>query len=197
MGARHLVLVYYDGEYKVAQYGQYDGYPENAGLDTLRFVRKLMAENQLISFCQKVRAIREVDEKYLEQLRQEPNWFENHPEFNRTTGSGILSIILERAHGLRLPPSDLDFAADSLFCEWAWLLDLDNQTFEAYMGFNKRPLTPEDRFYFLRDRELETRGYHAVVLAASWPFANLPSDKEFLAALQDSDSEEEDLDPET
>ena len=28
MGTRHLIAVQLDGEYKIAQYGQWDGYPE-------------------------------------------------------------------------------------------------------------------------------------------------------------------------
>lgn len=33
MGTRNLTAVYIDGEYKVAQYGQWDGYPEGPGAD--------------------------------------------------------------------------------------------------------------------------------------------------------------------
>ena len=29
------------------------------------------------------------------------------------------------------------FAGDSLFCEWAYVLDLDKETLEIYHGFNK------------------------------------------------------------
>lgn len=31
MGTRNLTAVYLDGQYKVAQYGQWDGYPEGQG----------------------------------------------------------------------------------------------------------------------------------------------------------------------
>lgn len=31
MGTRNLTAVYLDGQYKVAQYGQWDGYPEGRG----------------------------------------------------------------------------------------------------------------------------------------------------------------------
>lgn len=31
MGTRNLTAVYLDGEYKIAQYGQWDGYPKDKG----------------------------------------------------------------------------------------------------------------------------------------------------------------------
>lgn len=39
MGTRNLTMVKYNGEIKVAQYGQYDGYPSGQGLTALRLCR--------------------------------------------------------------------------------------------------------------------------------------------------------------
>ena len=39
MGTRHLICVVKDNEYKLAQYGQWDGYPEGQGVNILRFLR--------------------------------------------------------------------------------------------------------------------------------------------------------------
>ncbi|MHC5949058.1 hypothetical protein ACVXZ3_04645 [Providencia hangzhouensis] len=39
MGTRHLICVAKDGDYKVAQYGQWDGYPSGQGLTLLTFLR--------------------------------------------------------------------------------------------------------------------------------------------------------------
>ena len=38
MGTRHLILVYYKGQYHIAQYGQWDGYPGGQGVTVLHFV---------------------------------------------------------------------------------------------------------------------------------------------------------------
>jgi len=43
MGTRHFILVYYRGRYCVAQYGQYDGYVEDAGILILQFL--LLSDN--------------------------------------------------------------------------------------------------------------------------------------------------------
>ena len=34
------------------------------------------------------------------------------------------------------------FLSDSLFCEWAYIINLDDEVFEVYRGFNKNPNAP-------------------------------------------------------
>jgi hypothetical protein len=34
-----------------------------------------------------------------------------------------------------------DFPADSLFCEWAYVFDIDNMKLEVYKGFQTKPHT--------------------------------------------------------
>jgi hypothetical protein len=38
MGTRNLVAVQIDGQYKIAQYGQWDGYHSGKGLEVLEFL---------------------------------------------------------------------------------------------------------------------------------------------------------------
>lgn len=38
MGTRHLISVVLDGEYKIAQYGQWDGYPSGQGQAIVDFL---------------------------------------------------------------------------------------------------------------------------------------------------------------
>lgn len=44
MGTRNLVAVQIDGQYKIAQYGQWGGYLEGKGVDVLTFLRDRMDE---------------------------------------------------------------------------------------------------------------------------------------------------------
>lgn len=190
MGTRHLTIVYLDGEYKVAQYGQWDGYPEGQGKTVLQFAREISEPCARKTFAEKVRSCSYFTKKELDEIdkaiknNEIKNWQRLFPQLSRDTGAEILTFINNEPAGMKLQ-SDLEFAADSLFCEWAWLIDLDAGKLEAYKGFNEKPLTENDRFYFLRDKEPEyhTDTYHAVVLAASWSLDDLPSDESFLAAF--------------
>lgn len=110
----------------------------------------------------------------------------HHPEFHRDTSAKILDLVQSRPNGMQLENS-IGFAADGLFCEWAWVIDFDKRTFEGYRGFGSDPLTEQDRFYFLRD--FEQNGYSGVKLAAEWSLDNLPSDEVFLATFKEDDDD--------
>lgn len=194
MGTRNLTIVYLDGEYKVAQYGQWDGYPEGQGMTALRFLREEMDEEKFklavrnSSFIDP-EDLRSIYEKYgagsdgLITLSDADRMKKDYPEFSRDTGADILSIIQSRKNSVRLT-NDIGFAADSLFCEWAWLIDFDRGTFECYRGFNDHtPLTPNDRFYFLKSEERD--GYHCIRMIREWELSNLPSDEEFLDSFKE------------
>ena len=158
MGTRNLTIVYLDGEYKVAQYGQWDGYPEGQGLVCLRFLKEKMDKEK---FIKALRDLSWIGDKELSDLWKsygaDDNGFisysdaeklyKKYPEFSRDTCAKILSMVQEG--NIKRLENSIEFAANSLHCEWAWLVDLDAGKFEAYSGFNKRPLTEKDRFFFL------------------------------------------------
>ena len=197
MGTRNLTAVFLDGEYKIAQYGQWDGYPDGAGLTCLHFLRD---ECNMQEFKEKVSNVTFISEEDRTALLREfgmrddgtISWKDydrfkaSYPELHRDVGSDILEYIYNRPTGVRLG-NEIDFAADGLFCEWAWVVDLDAGTFEAYEGFNSEPLKPEDRFYFLRDKE--SGKYHGVKMVAKWDLNDLPSDEEFLSSFKEGDKE--------
>ena len=200
MGTRNLTAVYIDGDYKVAQYGQWDGYPEGQGMTTLTFLRERMNEEIFKRALRNSSYITadELDERWKEVGADDTNLIpwnvamamtNTYPELSRDTGAEVLKIVQEHPEGIKLGNS-LEFAADSLFCEWAWVIDFDKRTFEAYRGFNKeQPLSPDDRFYFLRDKERDE--YHGVVLVAKWSLDELPNDEEFLAAFITKEDEDD------
>ena len=85
--------------------------------------------------------------------------------------------------------NDLDFAADSLMCEWCYVIDLDEGVFDVHEGFNEQPLTEKDRFYFLEPKIREASHsdtvYHPVKFKAGWLLSHLPSVGEFLAEFDE------------
>ena len=165
MGTRHLIAAFKDGEYKVAQYGQWDGYPSGQGVNCLKYLKKynkdkLLKALSLSSFISK-------DDKTIGQGYL--------PEFNRDTSVGILSLI-EESNGLKLY-NDMNFAKDSLFCEWAYVIDFDSDTFEVYKGFNTEKLTEGDRFY---DEKFNIDEYKPVKLLSSYDLNDLPNERAFI-----------------
>lgn len=98
---------------------------------------------------------------------------EKYPYHSRDVGPGILKYIEEATEEFFLI-NDLDFAGDSLFCEWCYVIDFDKNTFEVYKGFNNKPLEKTEHFYFLENSDTE---YYPVKLVALYPLDKLPSDE--------------------
>lgn len=188
MGTRHIIAVKVDGEYKVAQYGQWDGYPSGQGRSILAFLKSLDAKG-LETFKQKCRQLTWISDKELDAMwkaagadaqgyigcEDAKKFGDAHPEFSRDTSAGILPIIMER-DGLRLQNS-IDFVGDSLFCEWGYVIDLDANTFEVFQGFQKSSLNKSDRFYSFTDKSKKKKGeekYYPIRLQALWNLDNLP-----------------------
>ena len=204
MGTRNLVAVFLNGEYKVAQYGQWDGYPDGQGITCLHFLRdkcdlplfREAVSNSSFMTSEELNALLTkygMDEEGMISCDDYDRFKLAYPELSRDSGGKILEIIQNNPAGVRLRNS-ITFAADSIFCEWAWVVDLDEGTFEAYKGFNHDSLTENDRFYFLAEYEDE-KDYgggmaHGVKLAAKWCLDSLPSDAEFLAAFKDDEEDE-------
>jgi len=198
MGTRHLIAAKVDGEYKLAQYGQYDGYPEGQGVAVLDFLVNKMDRDAFLAALRNchfvdwqkdiapelVRFGADQDCDYEISFDDYDRFTAAHPEWSRDTGAKILGIIQSSGGcGLR---SSLDFAADSLFCEWAYVLDFDTMQFEVYEGFNKTPLTEKERFFFLEPKA--RGGYYPVRLRAVWSMDDLPQTKEdFLAPFKEAE----------
>lgn len=183
MGTRHVTAVVLDGQYKVAQYGQWDGRPSAAGTDILEFLKVKMDRTL---FESKIRALQfnteEQNKAEWEAVGADPEseWVSfdisdehrrRYPHNSRDTGAEILDIIQNGITGLGIQ-DDLSFIADGLFCEWAYVIDLDRNTFEVFEGFNTTPLGNGERFYFMQEADKE---YYPCKLAACWSLSSLPT----------------------
>lgn len=194
MGTRHLIAVQLDGEYKVAQYGQWDGYLEFQGKRVLNFLRE-MDRPKFETALRKCSFMSEQDfielDKEIETKRQQNpsyDWMQEYPFLSRDVSYEILKLV-QKSEGLKLRNS-ISFAADSLFCEYAYVIDLDKNTFEIYGGFNKEPLPEGERFKDAVSNDASD-DYYPVRKVAEYSLDELPSDEEFLIlnkALQLSSS---------
>lgn len=198
MGTRNLTIVQYNGAYKIAQYGQWDGYPECGGIEALTFARKLKDQifrKRFENNLDKCRFFTDEEIKTIDKKIEEGgfNWQAEYPQLHRDVGRDILDMVYNADGGMVLENS-INFASDSLFCEWAWLIDLDKNTFECYEGFNSEPLSPEDRFFDFPIKEyyVTTHNYYPVKKTKEWSLDDLPDDDSFLAEFKKDEEEEDD-----
>jgi len=197
MGTRHLICVVKDGDYKVAQYGQWDGYPSGQGVDILNFLASM--DRKL--FESKVDLLSWITDDELQEQWRECGANDNsgfvtmevadkhnllYPENSRDTGAKLLGIIQDADRPIKLV-NQVKFAGDSLFCEWAYVIDLDKNVLEVYEGFNKEPHQGERFSDFERDKE--DSEYYPVKLAQTFDLNNLPSVEDFLSILEPNEEE--------
>jgi len=166
MGTRNLTMVKIGCKIKVAQYGQWDGYPGGQGATIVDFLKN--PEIDLNLFKKKVRKCsgiskEELRKQYIDAGDDPKNESgminmtiaDEHkrlyPHMSRDTGGKILEMIYKSENGLRLFNS-LSFVKDSLFCEWAYLVDLNNNTLEVYVGFQHDPLSDDQPFAYLNKK---------------------------------------------
>ena len=174
MGTRNLTAVMLDGKYKIAQYGQWDGYPSGQGITCLEFLR----ECNLDDFKSKVAGTKIMTRDEINSLGS--NWEATHPQLSRNHGAGILQLVNDGAKELS---GSISFAGDSLFCEYAYVVDLDKKTFEVFQGFNNEKLSGA-RFNS-DDQSLDSSGeYEPVKIIKTYSLDSLPTNDEFLSELE-------------
>ena len=160
MGTRNLTVVKdLEGTTKIAQYGQWDGYPSYSGIKALEFLRDKVNRDNLLVELQNVQFVgdEEVDQLYkqFETTDWENKDFLNaYPGLHRDTGIGILEVVANSTDTIKTV-DNTEFANDSLFCEGIYEVDFSTNKF--------------------------TSNFNDVV--AMYDLDNLPTDEEYLSAM--------------
>lgn len=140
MGTRNLTIVKLNGKIKVAQYGQWDGYPTGQGNTIAEFLHGSYFYN-LKSSLEKVKFIKQstVAKLYdeMKSIGAENRFSYAYPELSRDTGAMILEFI-SKFHNLNTIGlvNEIAFLKDGLFCEWAYEIDLDKEQVTVLKGWN-------------------------------------------------------------
>lgn len=185
MGTRGAITFVSDGAERTV-YNHFDSYPGGVGLDVLEFVRRMVSEDTLDLRREQVAKMspvegyptkEELTELYVRQggkpqiiQKGIPGTFDWYSALRDTQGNPdaiLVAGFFEDAW---------DFPSDSLFCEWAYVIDLDLGVLEVHKGF-QHAAHHEGRF---ANRPAKTNGYFPVRLVASWPFDGLPANAEML-----------------
>lgn len=175
MGTRHLILAVIDGEYKLAQYGQWDGYPDGQGMKVVDFLKNA----DLDAFKDGLRKTIFLDESVSRSDEEWEKLYIDNPQFSRDNGARILQMICDIPS--LLLRNNIEFAGDSLFCEFAYLIDMDNNILEIYTGFNYSPLTSSDRFNFLPSKRGQSGTYYPIKIVGAYSFDDLPTKEDMEA----------------
>jgi hypothetical protein len=209
MGTRHLICVVKNGEYRVAKYGQWDGYYSGQGQSILNFLigdpKNALAPADISEFSRQVDKIKiltpeEVTARW-DAVKDKAS-FRAPAEIahlGRDIGADILDYILDAEEPETFP--QVDFAGDSLFCEFCYVLNLDTLSLEVYRGFNKEQLDPSERFFGFETRgankeDFERRtkdglsdAYYPVKHVKTIPFSELTPDT--MKQLEDAERDED------
>jgi hypothetical protein len=165
MGTRNLTVVKdLEGTTKIAQYGQWDGYPSYSGIKVLEFLRDKVNRDNLLVELQNVQFVGDEEVDTLYKQYESTDWenkdFLNaYPGLHRDTGVGILEIVANSMGPIKTVDNS-EFRNDTLFCEGVYEVDFQSNKFISIYADNK----------------------------VSYDLDELPSDKEYLAAWVSADS---------
>ena len=150
MGTRHLIDVKdVNGELKISQYCQWDGYPTGAGDGIIKFLKKIGNIEKLEQALKKVRFVDEVkDKEFIDSFDKNPNnrtkeqilYFDKY--ISRDVGYDILQNVCDFKGDELLLSSDSGFEKEGTFCEWYYVVDLQQRKlfiWKKSFDFDKLP----------------------------------------------------------
>lgn len=92
MGTRHRqAVIAKNGELKIQQYGQWDGYPSGQGTDILQYLR----EGDLKKYQKNLNKLNQITDAQVEEVESDENWPETYPFLSRDCGSKIHKMVEE------------------------------------------------------------------------------------------------------
>lgn len=90
MGTRHKqTVIDKDGNIKIAQYGQWDGYPSGQGCDILEYLRN----GNLKEYQKRLSALPLITKEQAEEVDKNENWTKEYPYLSRDCGARIHKMI--------------------------------------------------------------------------------------------------------
>ncbi|KAF2148024.1 hypothetical protein K461DRAFT_324980 [Myriangium duriaei CBS 260.36] len=202
MGTRHIIFIFYKGEWVLAQVGQWDGYPEGQGVRILRFLTTPGKIDKLIAALDN-NMLRQINEDEFNHLAttckvtepwiiERSEWEQDErPIFpaslDRETSSKLFDLIIETTEPLLVfhEPKSL-FAR--FCCEWAYVVDLDARRFEVYSETDRPAEGYNPHIEELAKKECG----RAPPMIACYSLDELPSETQFLQDTSDECRDDED-----
>lgn len=195
MGTRGAIGWHKDGVDKIA-YNHFDSYPEELGKAMLAYANTPV--NVLNAHFNNVEMIDDEVKPTPEQIKR----CYEHKAVNKSVSTqddkdwycllrDVQGNLQATAHlGFMIDYSR--FLRDSLFCEWAYIINLDTNSLEVYRGFQKElppgrygEITEESRKHQLA--EYSSTVYYGVGLLREYDLTALPAAEEFVEEVNSLD----------
>lgn len=158
-------------------YNHLSSYPEWLGNNIVSFIRSAPYE-KMVETARKIILVAEDSKPTLNQI-EECKRYANLVVSKQSyedwycllrNAQGDLSAYL---NGLRFMIDNRDFLADSSFCIWAYIVNLDEEVFEVYRGYQKKhDENPRNRYRNLQ----RYNKFYPVKLVAEFPLDDIPND---------------------
>ena len=162
-------------------YNHWDSYPEGLGVALVEQINEMDLErlNTLFDNLEMVKSNDKPTKKQIEQCQRTTDLSVSNQSVDdfycllRNTQGDLKE---HEAVGLMIENDD--FIYDSLFCEWGYIINLDDNVLEIYEGFQKSPHS--DGRYSSGEIE-DGSGYYQCALVKTYPLDNLPTREELVA----------------
>ena len=198
MGTRGLWAIRKGGKDKAA-YNHFDSYPEGLGDDVISFIKR-MSVKKLNDLFDLIVTVDDDTRPTKEQIAicKRNGWFDGMVASGSDHDWYCLLRNLqgdfdnyEKAQQEASPIfmiQSIDFILNSLFCEYAYIINLDNLTLEYYVGYQKEP-QKGNRYGVKPDED----GYYPCKLVKAYDLAEIINrDTESLVREMDKADEEDD-----
>lgn len=196
MGTRGLIGIY-SNQVTKATYNHWDSYPEGLGVSILEETKDAMRDIGIDKLKERVAKIQMIEDSENEPSKE---LVKRYKKFSNAQVGGPVSNVevktwyqlLRELQGTLTPYfkgevehmiDSLKFIQDSLFCEWVYIVNLDDGLLEVYNGFITKPHN-QGRYANLEGRKSSDTEYYPCRLIKTYPLDNLPSEEKFLEEIK-------------
>lgn len=196
MGTRGIMGVRIDGQDKLT-YNHYDSYPDGLGAAMVKDIRSLIKTKKFETQAREIIFINPETPPTQEQIEKLRPYTDLGVSNQSTSDWYCLTRKLQGnlkdtlAAGVMVDSHN--FMNDSLFCEWAYIVNLDDGLFEVYRGFQKTLKDQKGRYAVKKKPPFKPsyqgqEQYLPVSLIASFPLSAIP--KDWIKQVQPADEDE-------
>ena len=123
-------------------YNHFDSYPTGLGFDIIEFIMKNNIE-KMNKIFNSITMVKHDDVPTVDQLKTLEEYFGSRIDIRKVKDMEDLisgnQYITDFQKGFPFMLDNENFMGDSLFCEYAYIINLDDNTLEVYYGYNMIP----------------------------------------------------------